>query len=147
MNLRFLPGNHFHTLASLSLSHPSSRPSSFLSATPKMYKFQGNCPRYTIRTDNRDRSREIVGEREKPEKLGFTLDPIHRLFYNYARALAGLKNPRSRSVFEYRRGLFLSVSERCHLLRAKFPSSSSLRDPPSPMRKRWNNGKISIDRG
>lgn len=66
---------------------------------------------------------------------------------NYARALAGLKNPRSRSIFEYRRGPFLSVPERCHLLRAKFPSSSSLRDPPSPMRKRWNNGKISIDRG
>lgn len=28
-----------------------------------------------------DRGRStIVGEREKPEKLGFTLDPIHRLF-------------------------------------------------------------------
>lgn len=75
-----LPVRESFSYLGLSLSHSSSRPSSFLSATPKMYKFQGNCPRYTIRTDNRDRSREIVGEREKPEKPGFTLDPIHRLF-------------------------------------------------------------------
>lgn len=62
VNLRFLPANHFHTLkaARLSLSHTllASFLSSFLSASPKMYKFQGNFPRYTIRTDNRDRSIE-----------------------------------------------------------------------------------------